>query len=212
MLALPGNVRLVDVQFSFFNPEYVPPSIRRERETPKQQRERMLRPRSGVMVIPPTEECSLRDLLRGIEGAGYEMVDAFSQTRENEKQINKKHPGRKILYSMVRFEFARSEFAQVTNGFRIARGIIRDELQEMCESALWLATVFSNPFFQNGEEIPGLRTGSIALTARKPLLLPDGMPVTARLKVDGRPVGDPVPIAPKFNLRVTEEGIHLVAK
>jgi hypothetical protein len=206
MVALNGT-RLVALQFSFSNPDVIPPTVKRlGRETPE---ERVLRKSraSGVMVIEPTERCSLVELLGELEAAGYEMVDAFYQER-----IDAKDPRGKRTYHMVRFLFAHREFVELSDEFKKTRDIIRAELRSMCESAMWRVRAFSNPFYKNGEEIPDQHAVSINLEARQPLFRPDGQPVTVWQKDEnGKKVGGaPRPIKPDYCLRIVGDAIQLV--
>ena len=158
MFALNSTVRLVALQFSFSGHYQAASSIRRlNRETQEGHVERKSRS-SGVMVIEPIERCSIAAFLRELKVAGYEMVDAFYQER-----INYKNPDDKTTYHMVRFLFARREFAGISNEFKKVRDIISAELRKLCEIATWRVRAFSNPFFKNGEEISGQRAISINL-------------------------------------------------
>lgn len=99
MVALNGTVRLVALQFSFSNPDAIPASVKRlNRETQEERVERKGHS-SGVMVIEPTEKCSLAEFLGELETAGYEMVDAFYKER-----IDAKDSRRKRTYHMARFQ------------------------------------------------------------------------------------------------------------
>jgi hypothetical protein len=197
MIVLDGSIRMVGIQFSFSNSGVVPSSARcLSSETWTERRERKSYPR-GVMVIEPTERCSLVEFLGELEMAGYELVDAFYKER-----INVKDPRR--AYHMVRFLFARHEFVEISDEFEQVRDDIRTELQEMLRVAMWRVRAFSNPFYQNGEEIPGQRALSVNLEARQPLFRPDGQPVTVWQRDErGRRVGlAPQPSKPAFRLAV----------
>jgi hypothetical protein len=173
VVALNGTVRLVALQFSFSNPDAIPATVKcQDRET---QEERVVRKShsSGVMVIDPTEKCSLVEFLGELEASGYEMVDAFYKER-----IDAKDPRGKRSYHMVRFLFARREFVELSDEFKKVRDIIRTELRSICETAMWRVRSFSNPFYKNGEEISDQRVVSVNLEARTPLFRPDGQPVT----------------------------------
>ena len=85
MVALNGTARLVALQFSFSNPDAIPVSVKRlNRETQEERVERKNHS-SGVMVIEPTEKCSLVEFLGELEAAGYEMVDGFYKMRIDAK-------------------------------------------------------------------------------------------------------------------------------
>lgn len=208
MVALNGTVRLVILQFSFSNPDVIPATVKRQhRETPEERAVRKSHP-SGVMVIEPTKKCSLVEFLGELEAAGYEMVDAFYKER-----IDAKDPRGKRTYHTVRFLFARREFVELSDEFKKVRDVIRAELQSICESAIWRVRSFSNPFYKNGEEVPGQRAVSINLEARQPLFRPDGQPVTVWQKDEnGKRVGDaPIPLKADYCLRIAGDAVQLVA-
>ena len=207
MVALNGTVRLVALQFSFSNPDAIPATVKRQnRETPEERVERKSHS-SGVMVIEPTEKCSLVEFLGELEVAGYEMVDGFYKER-----IDVKDPRNKRTYHMVRFLFARREFAELSDEFKKVRDTIRTELRSICESAMWRVRSFSNPFYKNGEEIPDQRAVNINLEVRQPLFHPDGQPVTVwRKDENGKRVGDtPLPLKADHCLRIVGDAVNLV--
>ena len=135
------------------------------------------------------------------------MVDSFYKER-----IDAKDPRGKRSYHMVRFLFARREFVELSDEFKKVRGVIRAELQSICESAMWRVRAFSNPFYKNGEEIPDQRAVSVNLEARQPLFRPDGQPVTVWQKdADGKRVGDaPLPLKADYCLRIVGDAVQLV--
>ncbi len=207
MIELNGAIRLVALQFCFTNPDVVPPSVKRlVRETPEKRVVRKDRS-NGFVVIEPTAKCSLVKFPGELEAAGYELVNAFCEER-----IDGKDARGKRTYYMVRLLFARSEFVDISAEFREVRDTIRAGLQELCESAMWRVRAFSNPFFMDGEEIPGQRAVSINLEAREPLFRPDGQPVVVWQKDErGERVGDaPLPIVSERRLCVIGELVKLM--
>ena len=206
MVTLNGT-RLVMLQFSFSNSNVIPASVKRlNRETQDERVERKSHS-SGVMVVEPTEKCSLVELLEDLEAAGYEMVDGFYKER-----IDAKDPRSKRTYHMVRFFFARREFMELFDEFKAVRDNIRTELQGICEGALWRVRSFSNPFYGKGEEIFNQCELSINLEARQPLFRPDGQPVTVWQKDEnGKRVGDAaLPIKASYCLRIVGDAVSLV--
>jgi len=206
MVSLDGSVRLVSLQFSFSNSRVVPLAIRWvDRETLYEQDDRHRHRKSGTMVIEPTEKSSLVEFLGELEGAGYELVDALCQERPHPKNPRQ-------IYSVVRFLFARCEFVDLSDEFKKVRDNIRAKLSEMCRVAMWRVRAFSNPFYENGEEVAGQRALSINLEAREPLFRPDGQPVTRWQKdEEGERVGDaPLPIKPDYRLRILSDTVQLV--
>ncbi|MFA4999224.1 MAG: hypothetical protein WC519_00605 [Parcubacteria group bacterium] len=206
MVAL-GAVPLVVLQFSFSNPNVIPVTVKRQnRETFEEHVARKGRSTSGVMVIEPTERCSLVEFLKGLETAGYEMVDAFYKERIDDKDSRNKR-----TYHMVRFLFARREFIELSGEFKMVRDVVLTELRHICEGAMWRVRAFSNPFYKNGEEIPDQRTLSVNLEVRQPLFYPDGEPVTVWQKDgNGKRVGDTsLPLKADYCLRIVGDVVQL---
>lgn len=113
-----------------------------------------------------------RRVLKELDAAGYELVDAFHRERIN--------PGGSYgtkTYYVARFVFVRREFVRASEEFRRIRSRIWEDLTMMCEQAMWRVRAFSNPFFEKGEEVLGQRMLSINLEARKPLYQPGGSPI-----------------------------------
>lgn len=209
MVVLDESVRLVTIQFRFTNPDVIPLVVMRclDRETKEAYVERKSYS-SGVTVVEPTTNCSLAEFSRQLEAEGYEMVDMLFQERPyNEKKNTKGW----WTYYMVRFMFARHEFAEPSDEFKKMRDVSCAELRSICENVMWCLKIDLNPFYKNGEEIAGQYAVSINLTARQPLLRPDGQSVTMWQKDEnGNCVGDaPIPLKPDHHLRVIGFGIHL---
>lgn len=207
MVELDSFVRLIALQFSFSNPDVIPASVKRlDRETPEERNERK-KHSNGTLVIEPTENCSLVDFLGELEAAGYEMVDAFYKER-----IDPKDPYGRRTYHMVRYLFARREFVDLSEEFKAVRDVNSRELRSICEVAMWRVRALLNPFFKDGEEIPGQRAVSINLESRKPLFRPDGQPVTVWQKDEsGNRLGEaPLPLKPDHCLRIEENAVRLV--
>ena len=206
MVAIDGSVRLVALQFSFSNINIVPEILQeRELDTTADRNERKAREGSGEMVIMSTENSSLVKFLNDLEASGYELVDAFYQPR-----VHPKNP--RILYSMVRFLFARREYVDLSDEFRKTRDVTYAELRKICEQAMWRVRAYLNPCFKDNEEVPGQHALSVNLEGRKPLFLPDGQPVVVWQKdEEGNRVGDaPLPLKPDHSLRIVDEVVQLV--
>ena len=210
MIALNGTVRLVALQFRFTNLDLIPASVKRlDRETQEGYASRKSHSSGVVVIEPTTKKYSLAEFFGELEAAGYELVDALYQERPHN---NIKDPCGNWTYHMVRFLFARREFVELSDEFKRVRDTICAELRSICESALWCAQAFSNPFYKNGEEIPDQRAVSINLEARQPLFRPDGKPVTVWQKDEnGKRVGDaPLPLKADYCLRIVSDVIQLV--
>lgn len=205
---LDGSVSLVGLQFSFSNHKVVPRGMKAVApETPEAFRLRQSRNAAGngISAIDPVENVFLMGFLSGLRG-GYQMVDAFYQER-----INPKDPTMRYTYPMVRFLFARHEYAEIADEFRSVRKVRNLQLEELCSQAMWRVRALLNPYMRNGVEVPGQYFISIGLEARTPRFQPDGNPVVIWQKDErGRRLGDaPVPVAPEYFLRV-KDGVLLV--
>ena len=207
-MILNDNIPMINLQFSFNNPEVIPVLVgHRSNETTE---ERVVRKShaSGRLMIEPTEKCSIVDTLDGIESVGYELVDAFHQER-----LDPKDPTGRRRYHAVRFQFARQEVAQVSEEFKVIRDQVRYELQDICGNAHWRVRAFLNPFYQNGEEVQGKNAVSINFEARNPFFHPNGEPVLVWRKDErGNRLGN-APVPPKANrdLVVVNGEVILVA-
>jgi len=206
MVALDRSVRMISLQFSFGNPKLVPDSVMHlPHETPEERQERKSEI-PGQLVIEPTMGCSLARIVDEIEASGYEMCDAAYKPRISQSRQNR---GRKT-YHMVRFLFVHHEYAEVSDFFRGERDKIRQDLDHICQEAMWRVRVFRNPFFHNGEMIEGQCFLSINFEVRQPFLEPNGQPIRMWQKDEqGRKIGNaPLPIKPAYILRGDSE-IHL---
>lgn len=201
------NARLVILQFSFSNPDVISSSVRRRGKETEEERVIRKSHSGGAMLIAPTAKCSLVEFLGELETAGYEMVAGFYKERIDANDLRGKR-----TYHMVRFLFARREFAEFSAEFKKMRDVIRAELRSICEGALWRVRVFDNPYFRTGEEVPGERAVSINLEAREPLFRPDGQPIAVWPKDEwGQRIGDaPIPIRVAHRLGVEDGAIRLL--
>lgn len=209
MVDLSSSVQVVCARFSFSNPALVPEAVKQLKRKTGRQRQAHKRHRSGSLVIEPVENVCLGQFPAELEEAGYELVDVLYK-----ELADLKDPRGERTYHVVRFLFARGEYAEPSEEFSRVKATIRRELLHSCVSALWQVRVFCNPFYADGEEVPGQQALSIDLRARKPLFQPDGQPTTVWLRDDkGRRIGRaPVPVQPECDLRVTSEGIQLMAR
>lgn len=203
VLALDSTARLVSLQFSFSNPNIIPKNVRRREQETKAESDTRKQNQGGILAIEPCENVSIATLVLELESLGYKLVDGLYQARQDRVRPSQ-------MYHMVRFIFARTEHAEISDQFREIQLKIREELLDICENAFWRIRVFSNPFYKDGEEINGLRALSFNFEVRIPRLLPDGKPVVQRRKDEhGRKIGDPVPIEPAYHL-VVKDGTVLL--
>ena len=146
--------------------------------------------------IPAGEaiNCSVSELVDGLESAGYVLVDAFRRTHPNK-------PPRKGEYKVARFTFCHPDFVQEHEAQDI--GVLR----KLCKNFLFRVRLHINPFFE-GEDSPveGFGALSIDLDQRTPRLNPDGTPVLIWPEEKG--VGTKVPLEGDCVLYV--EGDQLV--
>ena len=190
-MVLDDSYRLILMQFSFSNPKVVPKGIKNlGRETLEDWLKRK-KYSGGTMIIGPTENCFID--LEKIDEVDYKMVDAFYQERINNKPYNNIY-----YYHMLRFTFARHEVVDISEEFKRVRDNMRAALMEMCRVAMWRVRIFSNPFYQNGKEVPGQRVLSINLDARKPLFQKNGKPIMVWKN------GNKVQIEPEYCLQIDE--------
>ena len=189
---LDRKIRIVSLQFSFSNPDIVPPDIpRRDRLT------RTAGSPTGVLLFDPTENTSVADLPADLEQAGYELADAFHEERAGETK--------RRTYRALRFVFSRREHATAPSEERATLlAAARRGLERICKGALWKARAYLNPLRVNGEETEDEYAVSIPLVGRQPLFWPDGRPVSAWQRDErGNKLGDaPIPIRPAASLRV----------
>lgn len=159
---------------------------------------------SGTQIVSPIENCTLVEFLGELDSAGYRLVDAFYKER-----IDAKDTRCKRKYHMVRFLFAHPDFVKISDEFKKVDGSIHDELLKICLSALWRVRAFSNPFYENGEEVANQGVISINLEARNPLNHPDGQPVMVWQKDErGNRMGDaPLPLVPQYSLHLGENSV-----
>jgi len=208
MVASDSFNRLVLVQFSFSNSDAIPQVVKRLKpETTEEQAERKSHS-NGVLVIEPTANVSLVDFLGELEAAEFEIVDAFYKER-----IDPKDPRKKRTYHTVRFTFAHREYVDLSDEFKKVRDVIRTEFLEVCKKAMWRVRAFLNPYFEDGAEVAGLSTICINLEGRQPLFLPNGQPVVVWQKDEGgnRMGQAPIPLQPKYYLRVVDHAVQLEA-
>lgn len=204
MVAVDDAVRLIILQFVCTNQDVVPSSVGLGvSEAVHDERKKRA---NGTLVVEPTKNVFLAELPGDLREAGYELVDAFYQRRSNPKT------GRG--YYMIRFVFCRHEHVdEGTKGFREGCRIILADLEDICDQALWQTRIFLNPFFKDGEEIPGQKAISINLDVRQPLFQFGGQSVAVWPKDEkGKRIGkSPQPLRPDHNLRIESGSIRLLS-
>ena len=190
-----GKAEMVLLQFSFSNSEAIPSVVRMwstggEREANEKQTTK-----SGVMVIDNKEQVDLSGVSSLLEDESYQLVDVFYESRE---AVNRKNSTARFY--TVRFTFVSGEQHPP---LMEKNSELLTALECLCEEAFWAVRVFENPFYRDGVEIQSKTMVSINMVARLPRYNNEGNPVTARRRsVDGRKIGEPVPLEPLHNLNI----------
>ena len=159
------SVRTVGLQFRFTNEALIPAFIR---SLPAQQGSRSS-PAAGQEFITPTQNVGVADALAELDGLGYVLVDAFYQPRPASG-------GGKPAY-IVRFVFARKEFAEPKPAFINIRDQVRLMLRAMLQESMWATQAYINPLFVDHELVEGEFAIMVNMTARNPLVQPNGQPI-----------------------------------
>ena len=199
MVFLEKDVRMIMLKFNFSNPNVIPPWVRRlDQKTQEEQSFRKSRS-DGVLVIEPTERCSLVNFLREIQVSQYEIVDAFYKQGIDTRKARIKRKNHTVC-----FFFARREFVELSDEFKKERPFINEELWKICKTAIWRVRLFFNPFYKDGEVIDGQYALSVNLDTRQPLFYPNGQPVTEWQRNDNNErIGEvPFPLKAKYDLRI----------
>jgi hypothetical protein len=203
---LDSSVKLIVVTFNFNSWRWVPKALP-QRETEgmfASAKRRIAENAKSAILCEPTEGVCVRTLAEIDKSAGYKLVSAWVQAR---------YRHRKPVYPSVRFVFARSDHATISEEFTAKREEYLTALREMTTNVLWRVRAFRNPFHKNRHEVPGIRTFQINLESRTPLSRPDGTPITIWQKDEnGERVGStPVPLQSKFELRIEKEIVQLIS-
>lgn len=198
------SVRVIALQFSFSNADFVPKSVRQQgRESAQEQRARE-NLSTGELVIDPHEDADLIQFVEQVGLNGYELVDAFHQPRDDQ------HNPRRA-FQMVRFVFLRREHVRSTAAFIQTRATLLNEMIEMCEQALWRVRVYLNPLIIDGRRVIGENAVSINLDARKPLFTNGERVAIWRRDEHGQKIGDAkVPIQATHEIHFRDNAIELV--
>lgn len=197
----PANTRLLALQFSFSNRAIVPECLPvRSAETTEEHIVRQDRKERGEteVLMEPTPNVSLSRVLEDLDGAQYDLVDAFYQSRI----------GKNGRFQMLRFLFARRAFATPSDHCIFLRDEYLSALQRIVDEAFWRVRAFRNPYFANGVVVEGQQTLSINMEARVSRFLPDGQPVVVWERDEERKkVGEhPHPLRPEHELRIGPDG------
>lgn len=208
MITLDRGVQLIALQFNFSNARLIPDSIRQlDPETDEEAVERRGRVK-GVLVVPPTELCSLSDFIR-ILGAmrKFELISAtYKRCRKTES-----HRG-SDTYHRVRFTYGRIPWVSEWQGLeKLKAGMVQDQLLHICDEALWRVRVYVNPFSRNGTTTREEHALSINLDVRKPFSTFDGEPIIVWRKDEGgnRIGSAPLPLQPDCKLQIADHAITL---
>lgn len=199
MFSLTPSHRMIQLLITVGNPSLIPGSIPLKQSGPK----KCLNAPKGVEAIEPTDNCSLGELLEGLETATFVLVDAWYEERRNAS-------GDRDYYRLC-YIFVKKKYLKPNEEFERNREVITDDLEQLLNGALWHIQAHSNPYLENGQVVEGSRAICLNAGVRTPLYRPDGQRVTKRQKdVDGFPIGDPQPIQADWLLKVEDLTIRLV--
>jgi len=212
LLYLAESVRLVMLQFSFARPNVIPPHVLlRDHETLEEAVARKTNKLPVTQLLEPTPLVAVDPLPTMLEASGYELVGAFCKPRIQYQRADG------ATYYMVRFSFARHEYATPTEEFLANRDVVRQELRGMTNLVLWRTRAYLNWFFDDNGDPPAgghdQTVASINLEVRQPMFEPNGRVVQTRRErdADGNRIGEPVPLKPRHLLGVFNNTIELVA-
>ncbi|MCE9642768.1 MAG: hypothetical protein K8Q97_00425 [Candidatus Andersenbacteria bacterium] len=194
------SVRTVGLQFRFTNEALIPALIR---ALPAQQGSRS-NSATGQEFITPTQDVGVADALAELDGLGYVLVDAFYQPRPASG-------GGKPAY-IVRFVFARKEFAEPKPAFINIRDQVRLMLGAMLQESMWATQAYINPLFVDHELVEGEFAVMVNMTARTPLIDPAtgrSIMVWPRGERSGK-ASDKVALAAEMELRFLADSIELL--
>lgn len=186
---------VVGLQFKFPKLGAVPPFTRQMVQATAKTKETQELP-TGTQVLEPTEGISLVTTLDDLESANYSLVNVICEERKNSSGFG--------THYVARFVFAApSSRMRSTPTFLRRKDVLRKELQAICESALWRARGYANPFRRNGRLVPDAATANVVFDSRKPFIQGDGQPVMVwPTDTAGERIGEkPLPLAPDFHLR-----------
>lgn len=195
---LNGQVRLVLLQFAFSNLKHVPSCLKQKSEKTLKESPAI----KGELCLSATEDVGVVDFIADLESMNYQLVDSYYQIRSRNGQ----------QYAVVRFLFAEKEQASVSDEFKKMLPEIEQALLQICESAMWRARAFLNPFFKDGRIIDDVYALSVNLEARKPLLDSTGKPIFQWQKDEnGEKIGDsPISLRPEKFLKIIDGDIRIV--
>jgi hypothetical protein len=202
------KARMVMVSFIISSYEKVIEAIGEGwRETEDSLAERRRRQIPGQVLIGHTEDCSVANLLENLADVGFEMVEAtykilFENRTQGRVQVCVKFVPHGEIEESLNLQEDQEEFER-------KRPQIEEGLRSLCQGSFWSVQAWVNSFFLGGHDVG--RMASIVLKDRKPLYLANGKPVVARRKDKAGKTIDPVPvpIEPKYHLRV-DDTIQLV--
>jgi hypothetical protein len=153
----------------------------------------------GARVIDPVCEVGCVPFRTGLAVAGYVMVDAFSQPRED---------GRYVL----RFDFADLDHAVSSDEFqKNVKPVAEKALGQLFEEAMWQVEVYLNHYFEEGRPAEDEYAVSVNFGHRFAILDQNGHHILQWAKDEhGERIGDaPVKVKPKIFLKIEDGGIAL---
>lgn len=155
------------------------------------------KPDAGTLLLEETGDFSPRTLLSDLTQSGYVLINTRCEAWMSRKRS---------LYAVL-FVFAHrdNDASIVSPWFSQMREDLEHELDRALQNAIWQRVrIFSNPIFDAGVEIPGIRSATIVLDQRQSLHQPNGEPVMIFPTEDDLPI----PITPAHLIRFTNSTLY----
>jgi len=202
-----GALRMISIRF-VVQEHLVPSCIKEKTEVAtrptvaKTPREFSARQKiKGERLFDPVEKVGCMPFFTGLVTAGYIMVDAFSQLREDGRFV-------------VRFDFASIDYASSSTEFQQdIRSGAEKALRQLLEQAMWRVTPYLNHYFEKGEPTEDQFAVSINLDSRYSIFDRSGRHIMQWERDEsGKRVGDaPVKVHPRVFLKI-QNGDIVVSK
>ena len=97
------------LKFNFSNPNVIPPWVRRLDQKLREEQSFRKSRSGGVLVIEPTERCSLINFIKEIQVSQYQTVDAFYKQGIDTRDTRIKRKNHTVCFFFARREFELSD-------------------------------------------------------------------------------------------------------
>lgn len=185
MQQLNGEVRMVGIQITLRKKSMIPASLELREQEPA------IRPSSqtGVIIMDEHQNMCVDDLPSQIQNPRYLLVDAYYQIR------------RDVNFDMIyvlKYIFIERPHAEIAYAFYKKQFRIIKELEKLLAQAFWNITVYLNPYYRGGREIPSAHYMSINLNGPNPRYQDGQLRMVWPKNNVGKPdkSGDKVPLKP----------------